>query len=87
MPAYTVLTCSPVPAGCPAKRPEFNSACLAAEAGLSCQYGEQTCCGELYPEYVMQCAQPDLSWAGYYVDTVCMIGGFCCSDVVRCCTL
>ena len=31
----------------------------------------QECCGELYPEVIMECWGV---WQGYYVDTTCDIG-------------
>merc|ERR1719376_1944459 len=61
--------------GCPSARPEFNSRCSSAESGLTCEYGRQSCCGETYPEVVMMCGEEE--WAGYYVDTVCILGGTC----------
>merc|ERR1711872_640526 len=61
--------------GCPASRPDFNTRCNTAEEGLSCEYGTQTCCGETYPEIVMECM--DKEWAGYFADTVCILGGTC----------
>jgi len=61
--------------GCPSARPEFNSRCRSAESGLTCEYGRQSCCGETYPEVVMMCGEE--GWAGYYVDTVCILGGTC----------
>jgi len=60
---------------CPSERPEFNSACRPTEEGLTCQYGNQTCCGETSPEIVMECRQN--TWAGYFVDTICILGGSC----------
>ena len=58
--------------GCPADRPEFGSPCSAGQAGLSCDYGEQECCGEMYPEITMQCDGE--TWQGFYIDTLCGLG-------------
>jgi len=63
---------------CPSETPGFNTACRTAEEGLSCEYGSQTCCGETLPAVVMECSQN--TWVGYYVDTVCMLGGSCPTD-------
>jgi len=60
---------------CPAAIPEFYSRCNPEESGLSCEYGRQTCCGETFPEIVMECYGRE--WLGYYVDTTCMFGVTC----------
>ena len=57
---------------CPEDRPEFNTACLESQEGLSCPYGEQECCGEKFPEVTMECQSNQ--WIGYIIDTVCMLG-------------
>merc|ERR1711970_940356 len=61
---------------CPDERPDFNTPCPASDEGLTCHYGTQTCCEETSPEYVFDCSS-DGTWAGYYVDTICMLGGSC----------
>merc|ERR1711936_1299239 len=61
---------------CPDERPDFNTPCPASQEGLTCHYGNQTCCGETSPEFVFDCSSEG-TWAGYYVDTICILGGSC----------
>jgi len=62
--------------GCPQVRPDFNTDCRDGQEGLDCDYGEQECCGSKWPEIKMECRGNH--WQGYYVDTICMIGGGSC---------
>eukprot|EP00091_Calanus_sinicus_P022047 TRINITY_DN6816_c0_g1_i2.p1 TRINITY_DN6816_c0_g1~~TRINITY_DN6816_c0_g1_i2.p1 ORF type:complete len:120 (+),score=20.23 TRINITY_DN6816_c0_g1_i2:120-479(+) len=62
-------------AGCPDKRPEFNSPCLAVTE-LSCDYGTQTCCGRPLPQVMMTCKWG--MWSEFYLETPCMTPGFLC---------
>ena len=71
-PSTTIL-----PAGCPEERPSSLDgygwgACLPSEEGLTCPYGNQTCCGETSPEIVLNCQAEQ--WSGYFVDTRCVLG-------------
>ena len=50
-----------------------QGACEAAQEGLECEYGRQSCCGATYPEVKLSCVEG--LWQGYYVDTVCMFSG------------
>ena len=59
---------------CPKQRPDFNSFCDLGLQGTKCEYGSQECCGETYPEVVMECQ--DSQWIGYYVDTLCIRGKY-----------
>merc|ERR1719192_1613698 len=61
---------------CPPTRPDFQGACQAAQEGLECEYGRQSCCGVTYPEVKLSCVEG--LWQGYYVDTVCMFSGHVC---------
>ena len=66
-----------LPAGCPEERPSSLDgygwgACLPSEEGLTCSYGNQTCCGETSPEIVLNCQAEQ--WSGYFVDTPCFFG-------------
>merc|ERR1719323_29874 len=55
---------------CPDTWPNIGDLC--EEEGARCEYGEQECCGEEYPEIVFECMGG--SWQGYYVDTLCILG-------------
>ena len=46
---------------------EQNWSCI----GVMSEECWQECCGELYPEVIMECRGV---WQGYYVDTTCVIG-------------
>ena len=46
-PIWSCQTCPP--------QPEFGSKCKMSQAGMSCDYGSQKCCGEKYPEVTMTC--------------------------------
>ena len=70
---YKVLKSKYSCSGCPQVRPDFNTDCMDGQEGLDCDYGEQECCGEKFPEIKMECRSNQ--WQGYYVDTICMIGG------------
>merc|ERR1712215_488531 len=48
---------------CPDERPDFNTPCPASQEGLTCHYGNQTCCGETSPEFVFDCSSGG-TWAG-----------------------
>ena len=43
-----------------------------SQAGMSCDYGSQKCCGEKYPEVTMTC--DGSNWQGFHIDTICMMG-------------
>jgi len=62
---------------CPKEMPEINGACDLSEAGLECQYGTQTCCGEEYAVFLMQCTGSQ--WATIAVETPCMFAGATCA--------
>ena len=50
----------------------YNSPCTPEQEGLRCEYGEHECCGVRSPNFVMECFSG--LWAGYYVDTLCVLG-------------
>merc|ERR1719348_1593596 len=60
---------TPSPFACPNDWPEIGSPC---EGQGQCEYGEQECCGETYPEIVFECMGG--TWQAYYVDTLCILG-------------
>merc|ERR1711983_387041 len=61
------------PAGqCPDERPELGTSCDQELEGVTCDYGSQECCGQLYPEMTLECV--DGQWQGYYIDTLCVLG-------------
>ena len=49
--------------------PDFGTSCQQDQADLRCEYGEQECCGETYPEIVMDCMEG--VWQGIAVETPC----------------
>merc|ERR1712131_572176 len=55
----------------------INGACDLSEAGLECQYGTQTCCGEEYAVFLVQCTGSQ--WATIAVETPCMFAGATCA--------
>merc|ERR1712142_300938 len=64
---------------CPERRPDFNERCQYGHQGLTCSYGSQTCCGKTSPEVTLSCMNSvdGWMWSGYFLDTVCMLGGEC----------
>ena len=66
--ADSVGTCVPVPVdACPAAAPIGAAGC---SDGLSCEYGEECCCGDCHPSLVCDCRGGQ--WGCYYTDA-CMI--------------
>ena len=61
------------PAGqCPDERQELGTSCDQELEGVTCDYGSQECCGQLYPEMTLECV--DGQWQGYYIDMLCILG-------------
>ena len=63
--AETPPQCIPVPVepSCPAEAPLGIEAC---DGELSCEYGEECCCGECYPSLICNCT--DGRWGCYFTD-------------------
>merc|ERR1719450_1896052 len=64
--------------GCPKERPsnlDVLGACLPSDEGLTCPYGNQTCCGNTSPEMFLECQSEQ--WSAVAVDTPCVIGYSC----------
>merc|ERR1711862_581684 len=66
-----------LPQGSCPKDSLYNSPCTPEQEGLRCEYGEHECCGVRSPNFVMECFSG--LWAGYYVDTLCVLG-YPCED-------
>mmetsp|Transcript_127098 Transcript_127098/g.219259 ORF Transcript_127098/g.219259 Transcript_127098/m.219259 type:complete len:266 (-) Transcript_127098:44-841(-) len=52
------------PSNCPAQEPEVGLSCTPFQG--SCPYGEECCCGECGPSFVVGCL--DGTWQGYHTD-------------------
>lgn len=64
-------------AQCPSEAPNPNGTCTTA--GLSCNFGQECCCGKCNPSLVCQCT--GATWACYYTDA-CMMGPGACPDAI-----
>ena len=64
------------PGGCPAEPAIGQGGCT--KPGLTCNYGQECCCGKCYPSTVCSC-NSDGTWACYATDA-CMIPPDSCGD-------
>jgi hypothetical protein len=69
--ATCVLSCNEEPPSCPAE-PSIGFDDPSCEAGATCEYGEECCCGVCHPSIVCNCMGG--GWGCYYTDA-CMIPG------------